>query len=182
MASQVTVVAILMIVQGVLEVLMGLLLVLVAFAMPRFFDMAMQQAPPPPNNVRGMPGEVKTVITIVYGVMGGAGLLVGIVRIIAGIRNLSYRGRGLGLVSLFLGILSLATVYCALTSLGLMIYGLIVYFNEQTARAFAMGERGMSRADIQEALARERYGGRDDRDRERYGDREHDERWPTPGP
>jgi hypothetical protein len=35
-----------------------------------------------------------------------------------------------------------------------MIYGLIVYFNQQSVKAFEMGARGMSGAEIRAALQR----------------------------
>ena len=43
--------------------------------------------------------------------------LCGVVRIVAGIYNLRFRRRGLGLVALGLGLLTLATGYCAPTAI-----------------------------------------------------------------
>jgi hypothetical protein len=69
---------------------------------------------------------------------------VGILRIIAGIMNLKYRGRRLGLTALIIGTLSLFTMYCAPTSIALLVDGLIVYMDEDVRRAFALGEQGFS--------------------------------------
>ncbi len=101
-----------------------------------------------------MPAQVETILTVVYLSMGLVGLVAGILHIIAGIRNLSYRGRTLGIVALIAGGLSVGTIYCAPTTIGLMIYGLIVYFSADGRRAFELGEKGMSGAEIRELYAR----------------------------
>jgi hypothetical protein len=161
MANQVLVVAILMIVQGVLECLMGLFLVVMAFVVPSLFEAAQkqQQAAGGPAAPPGLPPGFEGLLTGTYLTMGVCGLIAGIPHIIAGIRNISYRGRTFGLVALFLSVFSFATCYCAPTSLGVMIYGLIVYFNQETARAFELGEQGLSREEVRRTLEREREGG-----------------------
>jgi hypothetical protein len=147
MANQVTVVAILMIVQGVLELLAGLLFTGAAFIVP-----AMLEKQPGAGQFPGMPKDFKEIATALYLVMGVCGLVAGLLHLLAGIRNIFYRGRTLGLVALFAGAVSIGTCYCSLTTIGLLIYGAIVYFNEETARAFRMGEQGLSVAEIKERL------------------------------
>jgi hypothetical protein len=153
MASQVTVIAILMIVQGVLELLAGLLFTGAAFFVPAMLEKQQGggQFPGP-----GLPANFKEIATIVYLVMGVCGLVAAGLHLVAGIRNLSYRGRTLGLVALFAGAISIGTCYCSLTTIGLLIYGAIVYFNEETARAFELGEQGLSVAEIRERLQHDR--------------------------
>lgn len=88
----------------------------------------------------------------------GAGLLtaIGLLSVVAGIMNLRYRGRGLGILSLMLGFGASLTCYCAPTAIALGVYGLVVYFNADVARAFAGVKRGYTPADVK-AAARQ-YG------------------------
>jgi hypothetical protein len=185
MYKQVPVVAILMIVQGVLEILMGGLLVVIAAIITPLMEEAMRQQPGgPPPGMPLMPGDFATLAMAIYLVMGIAALLAAPLRIIAGIRNLRYRGRGLGITALFVGGLSMATCYCAPTSLGVMIYGLIVYFNESTARAFELGEQGMTTRQIRDTLDRRRPYRERDEERDEKRDEERDEkrdRWDEDG-
>ncbi len=175
MVNQVTVVAILMIVQGAFEILLGLVLVVVALVIPPFFEEAVrqqQQFQGGPNPRPDMPEGVLHFLAFVYLAMGVAGILPGTIRIIAGIRNLSYRGRTFGIVSHFLGLASIGTLYCSLTSIGLTIYGLIVYFNSEVERAFALGEQGLSAGEI-----KARYYRDPDRFREADGGWSREEDW-----
>jgi hypothetical protein len=174
MANQVIVVAILLIVQGVLEILMGLLLFFIAIVFVPMMaeEVARQQAGGRPGFGPGLPKDFEQLATPIYLAMGLIGLVVGGLHIVAGIRNLSYRGRAFGLVALFAGILSVGTCYCSLTALGLLIYGAIVYFNEQTARAFELGEQGISAAEIRERLQKGELFPQGERD---------DEGWRPPG-
>jgi hypothetical protein len=166
MASHVPVIAILMIVQGVLEILMGLFLSVMAFVIPSMLAEMQRGGRGGGFAGPGLPEGFQEMATVIYLGMGACGLVAGLLHTVAGIRNLSYRGRTLGLVALFGGILSVGTCYCSPTAIGVLIYGAIVYFNEQTARAFAMGEQGLSVAEIKERL---RYGP-DDRPPERGPD------------
>jgi hypothetical protein len=150
MVGQVTVVAILMIVQGALEIIAGLVLALFAMIMPALLAEAVrqQQAQGGPNPLPGFPGDFGDFAAWIYGSMAVLGFVPGILRLIAGIRNLRYRGRTMGIVAHLLGLLSMCTVYCSLTSIGLAIYGLIVYFNSDVIYAFQLGEEGVAAAEI----------------------------------
>ncbi|MCI0458139.1 MAG: hypothetical protein L0Z62_14340 [Gemmataceae bacterium] len=153
MAHQIPVVAILMIVQGTLELLMAALLYFGAFFVPALFGQ-MQQNPAFGPGARPEDLEaMRTILPLVYGSMGTAALIAGVLHLVAGIRNLSYRGRTLGLVALFLGLVSIGTCYCAPTTIGLTIYGLIVYFNAQSIRAFELGQQGLRAEEIRRVLA-----------------------------
>ncbi len=153
MANQVPIVAILMIVQGALELIMGGFLVVMAFFFRTMFGMAddgFGKGPPPPDFQ-----AVSTTILILYLAMGAAGVVAGVLHLVAGIRNLRYRGRTFGLVALVGGLASVGTCYCGPTTVGLTIYGLIVYLNAQTVRAFQLGEEGRTPEEIRRALALE---------------------------
>jgi hypothetical protein len=79
-------------------------------------------------------------------------LIAALLKVIGGIRNLKYRGRTLGIVALASSAVSIFTCYCALTGIGLLIYGLVVYFNNDVRQAFEMGERGASPEEIKAAF------------------------------
>lgn len=137
--SQVRVVAILNCVQGGLEIPLGLMLTVAAVFVP----WAIRQdrangggAEPPP--------EMEWILGAGYGIIGGALLICGILRIYAGIQNYRFRQRTVGLVSFFVGLASMIACYCAPTSIGVLVYGLIVYMNPAVKAAFEMGKQGMS--------------------------------------
>ena len=137
--NQVRVVAILNCVQGGLEMAIGLMLVAVAIIMPIVIGMDQQDRqgnPPPP--------EMKLFIGGLYGVMGGLPLIAGLLRIVAGIANFRFRGRTMGLISFFVGLVSMMVCYCAPTSIAVLVYGLIIYLNPAVKAAFDMGQQGMS--------------------------------------
>jgi hypothetical protein len=140
MVNQVPVVAILMIVNGVIVSVMGLIYLLMGPAMLAMFSLG-----PAPS--RGGPNPADKAIMMAmsgfYVVIGLAVLVCAILNIVAGIRCLSYRGRTLALVALFSNLAPLFTCYCMPTSLGLMIYGLIVLFQTDVAHAFAEVARGV---------------------------------------
>jgi hypothetical protein len=135
MVNQVQVVSILMIVNGALVSLMGLIYALMG---PTMFAL-MRPAPPGPSGASG-PGTtvttMTTILSLIYVAIGLAVLTVGILNIVAGIRSLRFRGRTFALVALFSNLLPMFTCYCLPTSLGLMIYGLIVFFQTDVAYVF----------------------------------------------
>lgn len=134
MVNQVPVVAVLMIVQGSLECLMGILLLILGPVMLA----APQHNGPSPAGVGTFIFIFGVVIIIIAGL-----------KIAAGVKGLKYRDRAFGIVTLLLGVVTFLTFYCAPTSLALMIYGLIVYLNQDVAKAFELGEQGYSPRDIQ---------------------------------
>jgi hypothetical protein len=80
--------------------------------------------------------------------IGLPGLVCGSLRLVAGIFNLRFRRRGLGMIALGIGLATVFTAYCAPTAIALAIYGLIVYVNESVAKAFEMGDSGRSVSEI----------------------------------
>src|ERR1019366_6282757 len=118
MVGHVMPVAILMIVQAALEIACGLMLAVFAVVMPALVQQSIQQqqAQGGPAPMPGFPGGVGQFTALLYGAMAAAALIPGVVRLIAGIRSLRFRGRSFGIASLFLGLLSFGSCYCAPTS------------------------------------------------------------------
>lgn len=131
MVGQVTVVAILLIIEGALELIIAPVFLFVGPAMILEFDQQSAEIPP----------------AVVGGIISLFGVLVlaaAVLKIWAGIKNLKYRGRTLGIVAVASAGLSMFLCYCAPSGLALLIYGLIVYLNGDVARAFELGEQGWS--------------------------------------
>jgi hypothetical protein len=125
--TQVTVVSILMMIQGTLECLLSLMFPLVGLTQP--------------DNGADAPLVVFIGLGIVI-------FLSGALKLAAGIMNYRFRGRVLGFVALGSGLVSLCTCYCFPTALALGVYGLIVLLNEHVGAAFSLGAQGLSRAEI----------------------------------
>ena len=127
MVQQVKVVAILMIIQGSLELVLGLVGGIGGSVM---VQVEPQGAPP-------------VAVFIVLGlVMSG----IGASRLLAGIMNLKFRGRIFGIVTHCVGFLTACTGYCAPTAIGLAIYGMIVYLNHDVADAFEQSDERLQSA------------------------------------
>jgi ABC-type branched-subunit amino acid transport system permease subunit len=144
LVHHVRVVAILMIVQGALELLAGVGLGAFAIVMPQVMRADLQRAPQP----QPMPANMFWVITVIYGGMAAAALAAALLHITAGLRNYRFRGRILGIVALASGLLTFFTCYCLPTAVGVGVYGLIVFLDGSTTEAFAMGEAGCSSSEI----------------------------------
>jgi len=152
MVRQVLVVSILMIIHGVMLAVMGLYL---AVAGPTFlsaFGQAMQAQQNVPEKDKAAVASMGSIGAGVLIVLGVVVLLVGLLHIVGGIRCLRFRGRVLALLALFANILPLFTCYCAPTSIAMTVYGLIVLFNGDVAKAFAMGAQGATPDDIKRAF------------------------------
>ena len=144
LVGQVRVVSILMIVEGVLELLFGSFYLVMGIVMPTFLNVAMKNDP---NFRKGAGADPEMMMWVMGAVYLGGGALAAIgggVRIFAGIRNYQFRNRVLGIVSCILGLGSIMTCYCTPTSVGLAIYGLIVLFNGPVTAAFQLREQGYS--------------------------------------
>lgn len=147
MTRHVPVVAILMMVQGGLEVLAGLGLVGLGVFMTFMVRMEefQQRGAGPPD----MPPEaLGWLMLAMYGGMGLVALVAGGLHLFAGLRNYRFRSRTLGFVALAGGLVTMFTCYCAPSAIALGVYGLITYVNPEVAQAFAMGEAGKTREEI----------------------------------
>jgi hypothetical protein len=139
-------VAILMIVQGGLEFFAALVYLGLMFFIP------MMMSDLPAGKKMPQPEAFTSILMITYGVMGGGGLLAGVLHLLAGISGLRFRRRVLGMVALIAGMISVSTIYCAPTTIGLAIYGLITYSNPAVVAAFALGDAGMPAGEIRARL------------------------------
>jgi hypothetical protein len=148
LVRHVRVVAILMIVQGALELGMAILLGVLAVVVPQ---VAMQAAASHPQD--SLPPETfLQIMTFTYGGMAAATGVAALLHIIAGVRNYRFRGKVFGIVAMACGVLSALSCYCLPTAVGLGVYGLIVYLNEGTAEAFRVGESGVAARQILDAF------------------------------
>jgi hypothetical protein len=149
--GQIKIVGILMLIHGITVVLMGGGLIAAGIFM--------MTIPPPPGG-----GPEPWIMGGVYAGWGVLVLACGALNAVAGVRVMSFKNRVLGLVALFGNILVLFTCYCAITAIGMMVYGLIVLFQPDVARAFEMVSRGATPEEAVRKLTR-RYGDvRDDYD------------------
>jgi len=144
LVGHVRVVAILMLVQGALEVFAAFGLGVMAIVMPRMMEADFQHA----ANAPQLPPNFFWIFTVEFGVMAAAALIAAMLHIAAGLRNYRFRGRVLGIVALAGGLLTFFTCYCLPTAICLSIYGLIVYLNRSVSDAFCMGESGCSSSEI----------------------------------
>lgn len=132
--NQVPVIGILMIVQGVLELLLGLFMV----GMAGFFPLMMAMDPGMGQGPGQGPGAPPVwIIGIVYGVLGLAISIPGILRIYAGYNVYRFRRRIFAIVANCLGFITLITCYCAPTAIALGVYSLIVLLQPSVVYAFA---------------------------------------------
>ncbi len=142
MVQQVRVVAILNAVQGLLELMLAAVLISMAVFMP----LMMNSDPNFQRQMADQPNagseEMFMYIWIGYGIVGFVLLCLGVLRIFAGFRNWSFRGRMLGITSVSVGLLSALLFYCAPTGIGILIYTLVVYLNPSVAQAFELGKQG----------------------------------------
>ena len=92
-----------MMVQGGFELLYAVLLFVMGVVMP----MAMAKAPPGQPAAQGpSPLVMASLIGGVYLALGAALLIAGVLKLTAGFRNYRYRGRTLGIVALFSGLVT----------------------------------------------------------------------------
>lgn len=149
MVRHVMPVAILMLVQGGLELLMAVLLIGLAGAAPVMFpNMTGDGGAARELGLAAPPVPFTTMMIVMYGVMGAGGLIAGVLHIVAGVFGLRFRRRTLGIVALTAGLVSLSTCYCAPTAIGLFVYGLVTYSNPQVRAAFALGDAGVTAAEV----------------------------------
>jgi hypothetical protein len=123
LVPQVSIVAVLMIVQGLLELIMALCFGGAAIFMLSFTEQIAPQAGNP-KMVAGMLGAMAAVV-----------LVCGLLRIVAAIPLYQQRGRKLAVISMLVGLLVVSSGYCVPTATALAVYGLIVLFDERVIEA-----------------------------------------------
>lgn len=131
--NQLGVLGVLLIVQAVLELLLGLMLVGTG---AMFYFVA----------------DVKKMLGPGFGAAVAAGgafiVVIACLRLAAGVATLSGQGRMFAIVVLLFGLATVPTTYCAPTSIALAIYGLWVLVNEAVIEAYGMAQRGKSWAEV----------------------------------
>lgn len=147
MFKHVPTVAILLIVQGSLELLLAAMLGLYALvyggvalipAVDRHSEIES------PGAFMAVFGGASAVVAVIAIVLGAAAVL----KIVAGIYNVRFQRRVLGIAALASCIVVMPSCYCAPTAAALLTLGLIVYLDSRTARAFELGESGASSDDV----------------------------------
>lgn len=140
LVRHVRIVAVLMIIQGVLESVVGVVVGAMAFYLPLIVTRHQPETPPPQH--------LFWTVTVVYGVIAIIMMTAAGLHILAGQQNYHFRGRTLGIVAMATGMATLFTCYCLPTAVGIGVYGLIVFLNDEVAEAFRMGEARHKAKDI----------------------------------
>ena len=70
--------------------------------------------------------------------------IVAVLRIWSGIAGFKFKRRKMSIFASVLGMISALTMYCSVFSIGMLIYGLIIYLNRDVRRAYEMAEQGMT--------------------------------------
>ncbi len=70
--------------------------------------------------------------------------IVAVLRIGSGIAGFKFKRRKMSIFASVLGITSALTGVCSIFSIGMLIYGLIIYLNRDVRRAYEMAEQGMT--------------------------------------
>ncbi len=153
MVAQVPILGVLMIIQGVLEILVSLAIAFYAFLTPMIFDQIRRDAAKnggaqPPQ----LPPAAENWAMIVAVILAAGILLLAVLTILCGVRIMNYRARVLGITMLLVGLLTIATCYCFPTSLALAVYGMFVLLNTSVQHAFALRANGHEVRDIQRAF------------------------------
>jgi hypothetical protein len=156
MVSQVPIIGILMIVNGILCILYGFVQMAMGPFMQSIFAMQGAQMPPEAKVQMQQMQQMMQYMFWVYIALGTLNAVVGVVSIAAGIPAMRYRSRTFVIIALFLNPATFMSCYCLPTSLGLMIWGLIVLLQKDVAEAFKMGAAGISADEIKQRFADDR--------------------------
>lgn len=144
---------------GMLEGMMAIFLIVYALFFPELLAQAMKQNAAAGGNAQQMPEGFATGIFVYLSVAGGVMILSAILRIVGGVRlGVYFKGRTLNFISLFWGLLSIASFYCACTSIPMMIFGLIVLLHPSTKYACQLASGGMTSRQIRDHFAAARLG------------------------
>ena len=147
--DRIRLVAMLMIVQGVLDVALGVTLALMGGVGAWVISLDMER--------RGGPGIQNPefffwYMIAVYSILALLHVVPGLLHIWAGIRNYRCRGPALGIISMGIGVVTIFAMLCAPTAIALAVFGMIVYFSEEATEAFRLGGQGCDVAEIRARL------------------------------
>lgn len=127
LVRHVPIVALLMIAQGLLELLLALF-----FGGTSIFMLSMPTVMPQGGSPR--------MVAAMLGAMAAVVLGCGVFRIIAAVPLYQLRGRKLAVVSLLAGLLVVSSGYCIPTATALAVYGLVVLFDERVIASCDQGK------------------------------------------
>lgn len=96
------------------------------------------------------------MLGMLYGGLGAAAIIAGLVRIFAGYRNYNYCSRNWGLLAMGTDLLAAPLCVCVPSGVALWIYGLAVLLNAQVRQAFNMRAEGRSVQEIRRAFSLDR--------------------------
>ncbi len=151
LVSHTTVLGVLMIIQGVMDLIACVFSAIYAWMMPAMMNQMAQQAA---ANGQGqpMPPNIGQMFAIGGSVLAAVLFLMGALLIYGGIGVIRFQRRGVAIGALFFGMLTLITCYCFPTSLALGIYGMIVLLNSPVMLAFQLRKQGHLPLQIQQAF------------------------------
>lgn len=140
-AGYVPTVAILLIVHGVLMLAAGLGLVAMMLMITpqigqQIEEQQRMQRQQNPNAPQFTKEGMTTMLYAVYGGMSASLFLIAGLDLLAGVRNYGYRNRVLGVIALVLNMGSVSFCWCLPLSIGLMVFGMIIYLSPEADRAF----------------------------------------------
>jgi hypothetical protein len=140
--GQVRTVAVLMILQGSLEAVCGILSSFIGIVFPFMIPFMKMDSNLSAEDVEAFDKMSGFVMAFYLGI-GIIVLVLGALRIFAGLRNYQLRGRVLGMVVNVVGLVTIVNGLCLPTAIGLVIYCLIVYLSPDVVRAFEMRNNGV---------------------------------------
>lgn len=137
--QQVMVVSILQIVVGALELLVSAILAVYTGILGAMSTGAIEM---PEGEEEAL--FVFGIISAVMLFFGSAIFIAAVLRIWSGIAGFKFKRRKMAIFASVLGMTSALTMYCSVFSIGMLIYGLIIYLNRDVRRAYEMAEQGMT--------------------------------------
>ena len=137
--QQVMVVSILQIVVGALELLVSAILAVYTGILGAMSTGAIEM---PEGEEEAL--FVFGIISAVMLFFGSAIFIAAVLRIWSGIAGFKFKRRKMAIFASVLGITSALTGFCSIFSIGMLIYGLIIYLNRDVRRAYEMAEQGMT--------------------------------------
>ncbi|MDB5345111.1 MAG: hypothetical protein JWP89_3488 [Schlesneria sp.] len=134
-------VAITMIAHGVLMLIAAIGFIgMIVFFVPQISEQVekqqQMQRQENPNAPQIPKDGMTAILYVTYGAMSAFLFVIGILGIYAGIRNYGYRNRILGIITMVLNMGSILFCWCLPFSIGLLIFGMIVYLSPEADRAF----------------------------------------------
>lgn len=141
--SHVRWVAMLMVIQGVLEMCLASGCIVLSVAMFFMLNSPRLRVDRPEEL------QIMWVWAFVYAGVGAVSLAIAGLHLVAGYKNYYFTGHTLGMIALGGGIVQVMTLCCAPTGVALAIYGLTVYLSEEVSHAFRLVESGHSIETVQ---------------------------------